>query len=95
MTELSASLVVAGALIQRLQDHGLLEERKWTISETPNSPWILVDAEPHAPYVMPGPRAFRFAVWRATGALYVVGEDGAVGDEPISLGDVETELADG
>lgn len=40
------------------------------------SPWINVDA-------IPGPR---LAVWIATGAVYKVGDDGAVGDDPIALG---------
>jgi hypothetical protein len=39
------------------------------------SPWICVDA-------LPGPQ---LGVWRATGDIYEVGEDGAVGDDPIKL----------
>lgn len=89
MTDLSAALVRAGALIQRLQDHGLLDDRRWTISEEPHSPWILVDAEPvlggltAAAYV-----AYHFAIWRRTADLYVVGPDGAVGEDPINIGDI-------
>jgi len=37
------------------------------------SSWILVDS-------IPGPK---FAIWRETGKIYVIGEDGAVNDEPI------------
>lgn len=39
------------------------------------SPWASVDA-------IPGPR---FAIWLTTGAVYRVGEDGAVGEDPIIL----------
>jgi hypothetical protein len=41
------------------------------------SPWLQVDAWIH----MVGNRAL--ALWRATGAVYAVDKDGAVGDDPI------------
>lgn len=40
------------------------------------SPWVNVDA-------IPGPR---LAVWLATGAVYEVGDDEAVSEDPIALG---------
>lgn len=41
------------------------------------SPWLAVSAWVH----LEGPR--ELALWRATGAVYAVGSDGAVGDDPI------------
>lgn len=40
------------------------------------SPWVNVDS-------IPGPQ---FAIWRNTCDIYVVGEDGAVGEDPIKRG---------
>lgn len=86
MGNLSVALLKAGALIQRLEDHGLLEDRQWAIYGEPHSPWVRVDAEPHPIDDVP---AYHFAIWCRTGALYAVGPDGAVGDDPISVGDVQ------
>jgi hypothetical protein len=85
VSELSVALLRAGALIQRLEDHGLFGERRWTISEEPRSPWIMVTATPigDADRV----RAFRFAIWRHTAALFPVADDGSIGDTPINIGD--------
>lgn len=41
------------------------------------SPWLQVDVWVH----LEGER--KLALWRATGAVYKVGSDGAVGDDPI------------
>lgn len=41
-----------------------------------HSPWVQIDAWVH----MEGPR--KLALWRATGAVYAVGSDGAVEDDP-------------
>lgn len=87
MTELSAALLRAAALIHRLQDHGLLCDRAWTISQHPSSPWLTVDAVAAEPLDHDHVRPYRFAVWGTTGDLYVVGPDGTVGD-PIAIGDV-------
>lgn len=91
MTALAASLLTLGALIQRLEDHGLLEEREWCVREKPQSPWIEIDVTPavyevvtHG-HVLTDPPTYRFAILRETAALYVVGPDGAVIDGPISI----------
>lgn len=89
MTELSAALLRAAALIDRLQDHGLLCERTWTIGRHPDSPWLTVDAVAAEPFDCARVRPYRFAVWGATGDLYAVGPDGAIGDNPIAIGDVD------
>ena len=39
-------------------------------------PWLLVD-------LVDGPRKRKFAIWKTTGAVYRVGWDGAVGDDPL------------
>lgn len=48
-------------------------------------PWVLVDlGQPSdAIEVEPAWAVWRFAIWRSTGAVYVVGHDGAVGDDPL------------
>jgi hypothetical protein len=89
VTELSVALLRAGTLIQRLEDHGLFAGRRWTISEEPRSPWIMVTATPTSDddHV----RAFRFAIWRDTALLFPVADDGTIGDTPINIGDVDRE----
>lgn len=86
MSELSVALLRASALIHHLHDHGLLRDRTWTISEHPHSPWLTIDA---VAYDSDHGRTYRFAIWKKTGALYVVGPDGAVGDDPVMIGDVD------
>src|ERR1051325_10560422 len=49
------------------------------------SSWILVDS-------IPGPK---FAIWRETGKIYVIGEDGAVNDEPIKQGNSDSTVPEG
>lgn len=76
------------ALIQRLEDHGLLEDRAWNVSEQPRSSWICVAALPVHPADDERIPPYRFVIQRNTGELYAVGPDGAVGDTPINLGDI-------
>jgi hypothetical protein len=87
VTELAVALLRAVALIQRLEDHGLLADRRWTISEEPQSPWIMVAATPATDggHV----RSLRFAVWRDTADLFPIADDGSISDVPILIGDVE------
>jgi hypothetical protein len=42
-----------------------------------NSPWVQFDVWVH----MEG--EFKFALWRSSGSVYLVGPDGAVGDDPV------------
>jgi hypothetical protein len=62
------------------------------------SPWLEIDvAVPShgegrrqvSPQAMPlaPPGVYRYAIWRYTARAYRVGADGAVGDDPIELGD--------
>lgn len=87
MTELAVALTRAGALIQRLEDHGLLDGRVWTISATPHCPWV------HVVVTDPGnndPRTYHhFAIWRPTGGLFAVAADGTIADAPIKIGDLD------
>lgn len=46
-------------------------QRRWEAGMA--GPWLLVTLEDEG----------QFAIWKATGALYWVGSDGAVGDDPI------------
>lgn len=89
MADLAVALMKAAALIQRLEDHGLLEDRTWKITQDPQSPWICVDAVPYHPIDDGRLPAYRFAIWRRTGDLFALGPDGAVGDEPITIESVQ------
>jgi hypothetical protein len=48
-------------------------------------PWVLVDlGQPSEQIVLePAWAVWKYAIWRTTGDVYVVGADGAVGDDPI------------
>lgn len=46
----------------------------------PQSPWLLVDFVWTVAYDSTLPDRYRFAVWRQTGAVFRVGDDGAVVD---------------
>lgn len=87
MTQLSVALVKASALIQRLDDHRE-QGAYWSItSGLPENPWIhvaWVDVDMETQDI----RSSRFAIQRETADIYVVDEHGAVGNEPIDLGDV-------
>lgn len=85
MSKLSVALLKASALIQRLDDQGLLDERAWAISGDGGESWVRVEAFARHPVCV---RRHRFAIWRETADIYVVDECGAVGDDPIDLGDV-------
>lgn len=85
MSEITDALAIASTLIERLNEQGLLEERRWAIHGTRQSPWVLVDADAAELYDVNRVLRLRFAIWVPTGALYAVGPDGSVGDDPISL----------
>lgn len=55
-----------------VDEHGRRADRPYRTYDTPAGPWILVT------YVDGG----EFAIWRTTGAIFAVGPDGAVGEEP-------------
>jgi hypothetical protein len=78
------ALLQAGALIARLEDHGLLDRRRWTISNEPGSPWIIVTAT-----ATDGrEQSYRFAIWRDNADLFAIADDGTIGETPINIGDV-------
>jgi len=56
---------------------GMRDVTKVTIVCEDNSPWLIVDVWVH----MEG--EVKLALWRATGAVFRVGPDGAVEDDPI------------
>ena len=61
-------------------------------------PWVLVDlGQPSDTIdVTPAWAIWKFAIWRATGAVYVVGANGAVHDDPVFvLGGMATERTRG
>ena len=50
-----------------------------------DGPWVLVDLGQPSEHVdvEPAWALWRFAIWRATGAVHAIGVDGAVSDDPI------------
>lgn len=50
-------------------------QRRWSTEMV--GPWVLVQLG------LAGEDPLDFAIWKHTGALYLVGTDGAVGDDPI------------
>lgn len=75
----SAALAFAEILIEPVRS-GVLEALKYLpahlvpqVKADSQSSWVNVDT-------FPGPC---FSIWRATGALYEVDEEGVVGDDPI------------
>lgn len=51
----------------------------------PTSPWLLLDVRRAEPHDAEEPHEWQFGIWRETGELFAIDEDGAVQDEPLPL----------
>jgi hypothetical protein len=67
------------ALLERFPHLVLLRADAW-----PNgNPWLLVSLGQRSEGEEEAYARHEFAIWKSTGAVYTIGHDGAVGDDPI------------
>lgn len=59
-----------------------------TVTAIPGSSWLMVTFNPVMPYEADAglPRQEQVAIWRATGAIHTIDNDGAVIDPPVVAG---------
>lgn len=88
MADPAKPIAQAERLLERLRTHGLLENRLWTLSCQPGSPWLLLTIDSAEPCDRARIRTHCFAIWQETGAIHPM-HNGEASEDPIELEEVD------